>query len=118
MTSLTYNSNPNLKSNGVNVGYTEDQVLEYIKCRNDPIYFIENYIKILTLDDGLILFKLFDYQINFINSIHNNDRTIGMFPRQHGKCFEKTTKYKVRNKITGETLYVNAEEFHKNMQKL
>jgi hypothetical protein len=85
MASLTYNSNPNLKSNGVNVGYTEDQVLEYIKCSKDPIYFIENYIKILTLDDGLILFKLFDYQINFINSIHNNARTIGMFPRQHGK---------------------------------
>lgn len=85
MASLTYNSNPNLKSIGVPVDYTEHQIQEYIKCKADPIYFIKTYIKIITLDYGLVPFELFDYQIDFINTIHNNSRSIGMFPRQHGK---------------------------------
>ena len=85
MASLTYNSNPNLKTIGVPVDYTEHRVQEYIKCKADPIYFIKTYIKIITLDYGLVPFELFDYQIDFINTIHNNSRSIGMFPRQHGK---------------------------------
>ena len=117
MASLTYNSNPNLKSIGVSVDYTEYQVQEYVKCKSDPIYFIRTYIKIITLDYGLVPFQLFDYQIDFINTIHNNSRSIGMFPRQHGKCVGKETIYKVRNKKTGETLNVTAEEFHK-MQRM
>lgn len=117
MASLTYNSNPNLKSIGVSVDYTEHQIQEYIKCKADPIYFIKTYIKIITLDYGLVPFELFDYQIDFINTIHNNSRSIGMFPRQHGKCVSKETIYKVRNKKTGETLNVTAEEFHR-MQRM
>lgn len=117
MASLNYNSNPHLKSIGVPVDYTEHQIQEYIKCKSDPIYFIKNYIKIITLDHGLVPFELFDYQVDFINTIHYNARSIGMFPRQHGKCVHKETIYKIRNKKTGEILNVTAEEFHK-MQRL
>ncbi|CAB4127002.1 large terminase protein [uncultured Caudovirales phage] len=85
MASLTYNSNPQLKAANVPVQYTQEQVQEYIKCKNDPVYFIKNYVKIITLDCGLVPFVLFDYQVEFILTIHENRRSIGMFPRQHGK---------------------------------
>lgn len=85
MASQFYLSNPNLKSIGVPIQYTKEQLDEYFKCKDDPIYFIKNYLKIISLDRGLIPFELFDYQIRFINELHNNRRIIGMFPRQHGK---------------------------------
>lgn len=107
-----YLNNSALKAAGVTIPFTEDQVQEYIKCKNDPVYFINNYCKIVSLDHGLIPFTLYPCQVNKINIIHNNRKVILMEGRQQGKCFFKTTKYKVRNKTTGETLYVTAEEFH------
>ena len=111
-----YNGNVNLKAAGVQVEFTPENIQEYIKCSQDPIYFIENYCYIVTLDHGLQLFKLYDCQKNKVNIIHNNRRVILMEGRQQGKCHSKDTKYKVRNKVTGETLYVTAEEFHKSCQ--
>ena len=55
-----YNANSNLKSAGVVVQFTPEDVKEYMKCAADPIYFIENYCYIVTLDHGLQLFKLYD----------------------------------------------------------
>ena len=80
-----YLSNPNLKASGVPVQFTKEQVSEYIKCRNDPVYFIRNYVKIISLDHGIIPFDLYEYQVNFIKQIHENNRIISMQPRQHGK---------------------------------
>lgn len=80
-----YLSNPLLKAANVNVPFTEEQIQEYIKCKNDPIYFITNYVKIISLDHGLIPFKLYGYQENFIKTIHEENRVISMQPRQHGK---------------------------------
>jgi len=80
-----YNNNPNLKAEGVITEFTEYQVDEYIKCSNDPIYFLENYAKIVSLDDGVIPFVPFDYQKKFINEIHENRLVVGMMSRQLGK---------------------------------
>jgi hypothetical protein len=85
MASIFYQANPNLKSIGVATEYTSEQLDEYIKCKTDPIYFIRNYVKIISLDHGIINFDLYDYQINFIKSIHENRMVIGMMPRQSGK---------------------------------
>lgn len=82
---LIHRGNANLKSIGVPVEFSKDDVAEYYKCSQDPIYFIKNYIKIISLDLGLIPFKLFDYQVRFILSIHENRRVISMQPRQSGK---------------------------------
>jgi hypothetical protein len=57
---ISYNGNPNLKQIGTVVSYTSDQVREIMKCISDPIYFIETYCKIVSLDKGLIPFKLYD----------------------------------------------------------
>ena len=80
-----YNSNINLKAAGVDVQFTPEDIQEYIKCSQDPKYFIENYCYIVTLDHGLQLFKLYDCQKNKIDVIHNNRRVILMEGRQQGK---------------------------------
>lgn len=107
-----YQANPNLKAIGVNLQYTKEQIEEYIKCKEDPIYFIKNYIKIISLDKGLINFELFDYQINFIKTVHENRRVIGMFPRQMGKCLSLNTKVKLKQKSTGKVVEVTLGEFY------
>ena len=51
----------------------------------DPIYFALNYIKIVSLDHGVIPFKLYDFQENLIRSFHEKRFTICKMPRQTGK---------------------------------
>ncbi|MFW9600979.1 MAG: terminase large subunit domain-containing protein, partial [Prevotella sp.] len=80
-----YNANASLKAANVQVNFTADQIQEYIKCSSDPVYFIKNYCKIISLDHGLIPFELFEYQCRFINAIHTNNRIVSMQPRQMGK---------------------------------
>lgn len=80
-----YNANPALKAANVPVQFTQDQIAEYIRCKNDPCYFIKNYCKIISLDRGLINFELFDYQVRFIETIHKENRIVSMQPRQMGK---------------------------------
>ena len=80
-----YMGNPHLKAANVKMTYTEDQIKEVIKCAEDPIYFIENYVKIVTVDEGLVQFKLWDFQKNLIHNIVNNRFTIAKLPRQVGK---------------------------------
>lgn len=83
--SLYYNSNKNLKSANVPVPFTQDQVLEWARCKQDPIYFIKNYVKIVSLDHGLVKFALHKYQENLISTIHSNRKTIARLARQMGK---------------------------------
>ena len=80
-----YNSNPLLKAAGVQQEFTPEQVKEYLKCAQTPIYFIENYCQIVTLDHGLQPLKLYDCQKSKIDTIHNNRRVILMEGRQQGK---------------------------------
>ena len=80
-----YNNNPNLKAAGVQINFTPEQIQEYIKCSQDPVYFIENYCHIVSLDHGLIKFKLYDCQKKKIDVIHNNRKVILMEGRQQGK---------------------------------
>ena len=80
-----YLGNPLLKKSNVPVNWTKDNILEYQKCMEDPIYFIKNYIKIVSLDDGLVPFRLYDFQEKIVETIHNDRFTICKMPRQSGK---------------------------------
>ena len=62
-----YLGNINVKRAGVQSEWTEEQILEYQKCMGNPIYFIETYIKIISLDEGLVPFKLYEYQQELID---------------------------------------------------
>ena len=81
----SYHGNPNLKQIGYLHDFSKEQLEELIKCESDPIYFIENYCKIVTLDKGLQAFKLYDCQKKKVDFIMNNRKTILMEGRQQGK---------------------------------
>ena len=80
-----YKRNPNLKKSNIQQEWTKEEVEEYTKCMKDPVYFIENYIKIVSLDEGLIPFRLYDFQKEMVGTFHNNRFTIAKMPRQSGK---------------------------------
>lgn len=80
-----YNGNASLKRAGIELPYTEKEVLELAKCVEDPIYFIDNYCYIVTLDHGIQPFKLYDCQKEKVETIHKNRKVIIMEGRQQGK---------------------------------
>jgi len=80
-----YLGNPNLKKINVPVEFTQEQIQEFDSCSKDPLYFIKNYVKIVSLDEGLIPFKMYDFQKDIIGTMHNNRFTICKLPRQSGK---------------------------------
>ena len=80
-----YLGNPNLKRANVKQEWTEQNLLEYKRCMDDPQYFIENYVKIISLDEGLIQFKMYPFQKEMIGTFHKNRFTICKLPRQSGK---------------------------------
>lgn len=80
----SYRGNSLIKKANVQMEFTKHQVREILKCKHDPIYFIEKYVKIVT-ENGLVPIKLRDYQKEFILSMHNNRFTICMMGRQQGK---------------------------------
>ena len=85
MENNSYNGNSNLKPAGFEMQFTSEQVKELMKCKEDPIYFIENYCYIVSLDRGLILFSLYDCQKEKVDVIMNNRKVILMEGRQQGK---------------------------------
>ena len=85
MADATYLGNPNLKRANVQQNWTKKQLLEYTKCMEDPLYFIQNYVKIVSLDEGLIPFKMYPFQKEMVGTFHNNRFTICKLPRQSGK---------------------------------
>tara|TARA_B100000427_G_scaffold272304_1_gene239595 strand:- start:8248 stop:9897 length:1650 start_codon:yes stop_codon:yes gene_type:complete len=80
-----YLGNPNLKKANVATNFTPKQVKEFIKCSKDPIYFIKKYIKIVSLDEGVIPFNLYDFQEDMVNRFHTKRFNIAKLPRQSGK---------------------------------
>ena len=80
-----YLGNPNLKKANTTVEFSTDQIQEFIKCKQDPIYFAKNYIKIVSLDEGLVPFKMYDFQEKLINNFHKSRFNICKMPRQTGK---------------------------------
>jgi hypothetical protein len=83
--SQSYLGNHNLKPEGIPIEFTKEQVAEYMKCQDDPDYFIKQYVKIIHLDKGLVPFELYDFQEEIIQKIHNNRFVIAKLPRQSGK---------------------------------
>ena len=80
-----YLGNPNLKKANTAINFTKKQVEEWIKCKQDPIYFTKNYVKIVSLDEGLVPFKMWDFQEKLIRNFHENRFNICKMPRQTGK---------------------------------
>jgi len=85
MVDATYLGNPNLKKANVQQSWTKKQLQEYTLCMEDPIYFIQNYVKIISLDEGLVPFDMYSFQKEMVGTFHSNRFTICKLPRQSGK---------------------------------
>lgn len=67
-----YKGNTKLKGAGVKIEFTQEQMSEYLRCRRDPVYFIEKYLKIVHIDKGLVPFRLYDYQKDIVRNTFEN----------------------------------------------
>ena len=86
-----YLGNSNLKAAGVNINFSEKQVEEYVRCAADPVYFIKNYVKIISLDKGTVPFTMYDFQEEMVELCHKNRFVISKMPRQSGKSTTVTS---------------------------
>ena len=80
-----YLGNPNLKKANTPVEFSKENVEEYLRCKNDPVYFAKNYVKIVSLDEGLVPFNMYDFQEKLIRNFHEQRFNICKMPRQTGK---------------------------------
>jgi hypothetical protein len=80
-----YIGNPNVKNAFQDLEYTPEQLREYKKCMEDPIYFAETYMRIMSVDFGEIPFTLYGFQRDMITDFKNNRFNISKLPRQSGK---------------------------------
>lgn len=80
-----YLGNPNVKRDGVPQEWTQGLVNEYAKCMSNPVYFVKKYCKIISLDKGLVPFKLYDYQESMFEHFEDNRFNIVLACRQSGK---------------------------------
>ena len=80
-----YLGNPNLKRANTPIEFTQEQILEFMACREDPVYFAQQHVKIVTLDKGLMPFEPYDFQQKLIENFHENRFNICKMPRQTGK---------------------------------
>ena len=95
-----YLGNPNLKKAHTKINFTPEQIQEFIKCKEDPVYFARNHIQIVSLDEGLVPFKMYPFQENLIRNFHAHRFNICKMPRQTGKsttCVSYLLHYAIFN---------------------
>ena len=85
MADNVYLGNPNLKKANTQIEFSEEDIVEFLKCKDDPVYFAKKYIKIVSLDEGLVPFDLYPFQEKLVNNFHSNRFNICKMPRQTGK---------------------------------
>jgi hypothetical protein len=81
----SYQGNPNVKADGVQEHWDDHKVREYAKCMQDPAYFAREYVKIISLDKGLVPFELYPYQEDMFHHFNDNRFSIVLACRQSGK---------------------------------
>ena len=81
----TYLGNAQVKRDGVQQSWTKEDIKEYQRCMKDPVYFAEKYAKVISLDKGLVPFKLYPYQKDMFEHFQNNRFSIILACRQSGK---------------------------------
>ena len=85
MVDNVYLGNPNLKKANTPIEFSEENIIEFLKCKDDPVYFAKKYIKIVSLDEGLVPFNLYPFQEKLVNNFHRERFNICKMPRQTGK---------------------------------
>ena len=80
-----YLGNPNLKKANTQTEFTQEHIMEFLKCKDDPVYFTHKHIKIVNVDEGLVNFEMYPFQEKLIDNFHKHRFNICKMPRQTGK---------------------------------
>lgn len=113
-----YMGNKNIIRAGYKQSFTQEQLEEYAKCAEDPVYFCKKYIKIIHVDKGKIPFELWPFQEKMINLMVNERFLISKIPRQSGKCCHPTVTLQIRHKKTGEIKKISIGDFYESQKSL
>jgi hypothetical protein len=92
--------NPIKKAN-IETEFTQENVADLLRCRTDPVYFMEKFMFVQHPKFGKMPFKLYEYQRKLVRHFHDNRFSIGMLGRQQGKCFTRQTSINTILKPTG-----------------
>ena len=112
-----YDNRPNLKRSGIKTQWTQEMVDEWMKCRDDILYFAENYCSIIHIDHGVIQVQLRDYQKEMLKLMHDNRLMAANLSRQLGKCVTYDTIINIRNKKTKKVESISIGDFHELCKK-
>ena len=74
-----------VKKGHIKTAYDKFKLQELKICLRDPIYFLENYMKIQHPTKGGIPFEPYDFQRDLISMYANNRFSVALLPRQSGK---------------------------------
>lgn len=83
--SMGYLGNPMVKKAGLNWDFTQEESQEYANCIASPTYFLKNFVKVVSLDDGIVPFDLWKYQEKMIYNFDKHRFNIVLACRQSGK---------------------------------
>lgn len=90
MTTPFYKGNPDIKKRGVKLEFTKEQVEEIYKCYTDITYFLSNYVYIISLDKGKVLFDTYDFQKKMLEEFNKNRFTVATLRTPTWKvCWKK-----------------------------
>ena len=79
-----YENNTKLLKGDLVFQRTKEEIAEWKKCKNDIIYFVEKYCKLMT-PEGIKHVTLRDYQSNYLRHLEKNRLSIYLACRQCGK---------------------------------
>lgn len=74
-----------VKRDRVSHDFSEIETQEYLRCMASPQYFARNYIKVISIDHGLVDFNLWAYQDKMYDHFMAYRFTVVLAPRQSGK---------------------------------
>lgn len=93
-------SNSLIKKPHLDDEYTDEELKHLVSSTADPIYFIENFIKVQHPLKGSIPLKLYPFQVDMIRGYHENRFVVALTSRQMGKsCYKGTIITHGSNKI-------------------
>ena len=76
---------------------TKEEIDDYIKCKQDPVYFASKCY-LMSAEGGLMQCKLRDYQIDYLRHLQKNNFSIFLSCRQSGKCFSMMSSIIIKRK--------------------
>lgn len=112
-----FQGNKLLRASGESIEYTKELIDEYIRCKEDIIYFAEKYFYISSIDGGRHVIKLYEFQKKVLKVYDSppdeKSHIIMMMARQMGKTTVSTIyllHYIIFNKDKNVAILANKEK--------